>query len=72
MAGTEALGKVYGLSGARLRQLRERGAPIESPDQLHSWLEEHGVRISSLAILLLDGVTRRDLHRKIQSLNHPR
>ena len=68
----QQLGAIYGLTGERIRQLRERGAPVEDPDALHDWLEHNQVKISTLALLLMDAVTRGDLRRKIESLTHPR
>ena len=68
---SKALGKLYGISDARVRQLKGCGAPVGDPFALHLWLEEHSSRLSALSLLLADEVTRNDLFRRIQSLNHP-
>ena len=64
------LAKVYGVSGQRLRLLRAKGAPVESPDALFDWLKEHGSHLGPLLALLLDAVTRSDLQRRINFICH--
>jgi hypothetical protein len=64
--GTDNLGAVYGVSGQRIRLLKSKGAPVGDPDALLTWLKEHGSNLGPLLALLLDAVTRADLHRRIQ------
>ena len=45
---TEKLGELYGVSGARMRQLRAQGAPIEDPDALYEWMRENTSKRSVL------------------------
>lgn len=63
---TNKLGKVYQVSGQRIRLLRSKGAPVESPDALLQWLKENKKTFGRLYWLLLDDLTRDDLRRQIE------
>ncbi|MBP36270.1 MAG: hypothetical protein CMP31_11725 [Roseibacillus sp.] len=67
---SDLLGEIYGVSSQRLRLLRSKGAPVESPDALFDWLKEHGSHLGPLLALLLDAVTRSDLQRRINFICH--
>ena len=70
---SEQLAGVYGVSGQRLRVLRAQGAqgaPVEEPEALLRWLQEHGSQLGPLLALLLDAATRSDLQRRIQFYCH--
>tara|TARA_B100000902_G_C26581914_1_gene561603 strand:- start:102 stop:347 length:246 start_codon:yes stop_codon:yes gene_type:complete len=64
----DQLAKFYGVSGARIRYLRGKGAPVENPHAFFEWWKEHQGRHGFLYWTLFDRLTREDLRRQIDNL----
>ena len=62
------LGKVYGVTGERIRYLATKGAPVRDADAFYKWWKQHQKKFGMLYWLLMDQKTREDLQRQIDNL----
>ena len=62
------LGKIYQVSGQRIRLLQSKGCPVEDPDAFLQWLKDNKKTVGRLYWFLLDDLKREDLSRQIDNL----
>ena len=60
------LGKIYQVSGQRIRLLQSKGAPVKNPDAFPQWLKDNKKSFGRLYWFLLDDLKREDLSRQIE------